>query len=79
VTFQRDGVLLNHDLRTLIVDANNHLQTVFQIGGDLSDAIVAEILKAAAVTNGLTAKNANSGGSDSAKPAANQPANPVAR
>jgi protein SCO1/2 len=79
VTFQRDGVLINHDLRTLIVDANNHLQTVFQIGGDLSDAIVAEILKAAAVTNGLTAKNANSGGSDSAKPAANQPANPVAR
>ena len=79
VTVQRDGALFNHDLRTLIVDANNHLQTVFQIGGNLSDAIVAEILKAAAVTNGLAAKNADSGGSQSAKPASNQPANPVAR
>jgi len=79
VVFQRDGVLLNHNLRTLIVDANSHLQTVFQIGGDLSDAIVVEMLKAAAVTNGLAAKNVNSGGSQSAKPASNQPANPVAR
>jgi protein SCO1/2 len=79
VTYELDAGTINHNFRTLIIDANNHLQTVFQIGGDLSDAIVAEILKAAAVTNGLTAKNANSGGSDSAKPAANQPANPVAR
>ena len=79
VTVQRDGALFNHDLRTLIVDANNHLQMVFQIGGDLSDAIVAQILKAAAVTNGLTAKNADSGGSQSAKPPSNQPAYPAAR
>jgi protein SCO1/2 len=79
VTYELDAGTINHNFRTLIIDANNHLQTVFQIGGDLSDAIVAEILKAAAVTNGLAAKNADSGGSQSAKPASNQPANPVAR
>jgi protein SCO1/2 len=79
VTFQRDGVLLNHNLRTLIIDANNHLQTVFQFGGDLSGAIVAEILKAAVVTNGIPAQNPDGGGPQTAPAASGQPANPVAR
>src|ERR1039457_5969797 len=39
VTYQLDAGTINHNFRTLIIDANNHLQTVFQIGGDLSDAI----------------------------------------
>lgn len=79
VTFQRDGVLLNHNLRTLIIDANNRLQTVFPMGGDLSDAIVAEMLKAAAVTNGSSAQNPDGGGSQTAKTVSSQPVNPAAR
>ena len=51
VTYERDGVFFNHNFRTLIIDAAGHLQMAFPIGGNLSDAIVAEILKAAAVTN----------------------------
>jgi len=51
VTFERQGSLFNHNFRTLIISANGKLQTVFPIGGDLSDAILGEMLKAAAVTN----------------------------
>jgi protein SCO1/2 len=51
VTFQRDGAFYNHNFRTLIIDAAGHLQMVFPMGGDLSEAIVGEIIKAAAVTN----------------------------
>jgi len=49
--FQRDGALFNHDFRTQIIDAAGRLQMVFPVGGDLSDAIVRELLKAAAPTN----------------------------
>jgi protein SCO1/2 len=45
-----DGTF-NHNFRTLIVDAAGHLQMVFPTGGNLSDLIAAEIVKAAAVTN----------------------------
>jgi len=51
VSYQYDAGTFNHDFRTLIIDAAGHLQMVFPTGGDLSDQIVAEILKAAAVTN----------------------------
>lgn len=51
VRYDSDNGLINHNFRTLIVDGNGHLQTVFPTSGDLSDSIVAEILKAAAVTN----------------------------
>lgn len=51
VNYQYDDGLINHNFRTLIVDGNGHLQTVFPISGDFSDSIVAEIIKAAAVTN----------------------------
>jgi protein SCO1 len=51
VTFSRDNGLINHNFRTLVIDAAGHLQTVFPIGGDLSDALATEILKAAAITN----------------------------
>jgi protein SCO1/2 len=53
-----DGTF-NHNFRTLIIDANGHLQMVFPTGGDLSDQIVAQILKAAAVTNSAALKNQN--------------------
>jgi len=50
-TFIADGNGFNHNFRTLIVDAHGRLQTVLPAGGDLSDQIVSELLKAAAVTN----------------------------
>jgi protein SCO1/2 len=49
VSVQRDAGLFNHNFRTLIIDATNHLQMVFPTGGDLSESIVSEMLKAAAV------------------------------
>jgi protein SCO1/2 len=51
VKYESDGGLINHNFRTLIIDANGHLQMIFPTSGDLSDEIVAEIVKAAAVTN----------------------------
>ena len=51
VHYESDNGLINHNFRTLIVDGNGHLQTVFPVSGDFSDSIVAEIIKAAAVTN----------------------------
>jgi protein SCO1 len=51
VHYESDNGLINHNFRTLIVNGNGHLQTVFPMSGDFSDSIVAEIIKAAAVTN----------------------------
>jgi len=51
MNYERDGYTFNHDFRTLIIDAAGHLQTIFPTSGDLSDQIVAEMVKAAAVTN----------------------------
>jgi hypothetical protein len=38
-------------MRTLIIDGDGKLRMVFPIGGNLSEAIVEEMLKAAAPTN----------------------------
>jgi protein SCO1/2 len=54
VTYQADGAVFNHNFRTLIINAAGHLQMVFPTSGNLSDAIAAEIIKAAAVTNQST-------------------------
>jgi protein SCO1/2 len=51
VVYESDGNTINHNFCTLIVNASGHLQTMFPVSGDLSDAIVNEIVKAAAVTN----------------------------
>jgi protein SCO1/2 len=51
VTYEKDNGFFNHNFRTLVIDAAGHLQMAFPIGGDLSDALVTEILKAATVTN----------------------------
>lgn len=59
VTYESDDGTINHNFRTLIIDATGHLQTVFPTGGNLSDQIVAEIIKAAAVTNQPLAQNRN--------------------
>ncbi len=50
VETESDGYTINHNFRTLIIDANSHLQMVFPTSGDLSDGIVEEILKAVAVS-----------------------------
>jgi protein SCO1/2 len=54
--YERTGAFFNHDFRTLIVNAGGHLQMVFPVSGDLSDAIVTEIIKAAAETNATAQK-----------------------
>ena len=51
VTYEPNAGAINHNFRTLIVDAAGHLQMVFPTSGDLSDAIVTEMLKAADATN----------------------------
>ena len=57
VTMQnRDGVI-NHNFRTLIIDASARLQMIFPTSGDLSGQIVAEIIKGAACTNAVMAQN----------------------
>jgi protein SCO1/2 len=61
-----DGSTLNHNFRTLIIDASGKLQNVFPTSGDLSDAIVAEMLKACSASNtgkisGSTANSQSSG------------------
>ena len=57
VTYKSDAGTINHNFRTLIVDATGHLQMVFPTSGDLSDAIVNEIIKAAAITNQSMVQN----------------------
>jgi hypothetical protein len=51
---------MNHNFRTLIVDPTGRLQMIFPTSGDLSDQIVEQILKAAAVTNRTAAQNQRS-------------------
>jgi len=55
VSFERDGVFFNHNMRTLIIDPTGQLRMNFPIGGNLADAIVGEIIKAASTTNSLPA------------------------
>lgn len=57
VTLQNGDGTINHNFRTLIINAGGHLQTVFPTGGDLSAQIVQEIIKAAAATNAVVAQN----------------------
>jgi cephalosporin hydroxylase len=51
--YEFDDGTFNHNFRTLIVDAAGHLQMVFPTSGDLSDSIVDQIIKAAAVTHAV--------------------------
>ena len=52
VKFDPENGLFNHNFRTLIIDASNHLQMVFPTSGDLSASIVQELLKAAGTNRG---------------------------
>jgi protein SCO1/2 len=53
VQYQPGAGTIDHNFRTLIVDSSGHLQMVFPTGGNLSDQIAAEMVKALAVTNAL--------------------------
>ena len=46
VEVEPDSGLFNHNFRTMIIDASGKVQMIFPMGGDLSDAIVSEMLKA---------------------------------
>lgn len=59
VSYQYEAGTFTHDFRTLIIDAAGHLQMIFPTSGDLSDQIVAQLLKAAAVTNQPVAQSQN--------------------
>lgn len=48
VTYTPDRGVFDHNFRTLIVDPNGKLRMSFPIGGNISDGIVSEVLKAAA-------------------------------
>jgi protein SCO1 len=45
--FDKEGGLFNHNFRTLIIDATGRLQIAFPVGGNLADAIVEQMLRAA--------------------------------
>jgi protein SCO1 len=48
VKFELQNGFINHNFRTLIIDAIGRLQMVFPMGGNLSEDIVKEIVRAAA-------------------------------
>ena len=48
VSYDAESGVLNHNFRTLIVDPDGGLQTVFPTSGDLSDQILGEMVKAMA-------------------------------
>lgn len=54
VEYSPDAGAINHNFRTLIVDTAGHLQMVYPVTGDLSDSIVDQMLKAAAVKPEMT-------------------------
>jgi protein SCO1/2 len=49
--YERENGTYTHGFRTTVIDARGRLQALFPISGNLSDALVAEMLKAAAATN----------------------------
>ena len=51
VKFDPASGSFDHNFRTLIIDASNRLQMVFPTSGDLSEAIVQELLKATRATS----------------------------
>ena len=47
----KDGFFYSHDFATAVFDATGRLQALWRIGGDTTDMLVSEILKAAAAQN----------------------------
>jgi protein SCO1/2 len=53
VQFNPENGLINHNFRTLVIDAANRLQMIFPTSGDISQSIAQELIKAAAATSGV--------------------------
>ncbi len=53
VEYSPDDGAINHNFRTLIVDADGHLQMIFPFTGNFSDNIVDQMFRAAAATNSV--------------------------
>jgi len=51
VNYDAENQFANHGFRTLVLNTRGQLQMNFPIGGNLSDMLAGELLKAAAVTN----------------------------
>ncbi|MBI3878805.1 MAG: SCO family protein [Verrucomicrobia bacterium] len=48
LNYERDGGTINHDFRTVVIDAAGGVRAVWPIGGDTTDLLVTEMVKAAA-------------------------------
>ncbi len=57
VEYAPDGGAINHNFRTLIIDARGRLQMVFPFTGDFSASLADQMLKAAAAANPLPPEN----------------------
>lgn len=51
VEYVSDAGAINHNFRTIIIDATGHVRMIFPFTGNFSDAIVEQILQAAQATN----------------------------
>lgn len=51
IVAETKGSLINHNFRTLIIDATGKLQMMFPVGGNLSDSVAGEMLKAASASH----------------------------
>jgi protein SCO1/2 len=52
LSYRREDGTINHDFRTVVVDARGAIQNLWPVGGDTTDFLVSEIVKAARTTNG---------------------------
>jgi protein SCO1/2 len=57
VKYKENSGTIDHNFRTIIIDAAGRIQMVFPTGGNLSDQIVDQMLKAAIVTSKSLAQN----------------------
>jgi protein SCO1/2 len=52
LSYRREDGTINHDFRTVVVDASGAIQNLWPVGGDTTDFLVSEMIKAARAMNG---------------------------
>jgi protein SCO1/2 len=57
VTYKQNAGTINHNFRTIILDAAGRVRMIFPTGGNLSDQIVKEVIKASAPLSTLAAQD----------------------